>query len=43
MAYWAKTYVTIRDVYNNISNPVDSNPSVFEFKNKSFSEYLDSK
>jgi len=27
----------IRDAYNGISNPLDSNPSVFESKNQSFS------
>jgi len=31
------------DAYNGISNPMDSNHSVFEFKNQSFFEELDSK
>jgi len=32
-----------RDAYIGISNPMDSNPSVYKSKNLSFFEYLDSK
>jgi len=35
------TFVSIRDAYNGISNPMDSNPSAVESKNKNFLEYLD--
>jgi len=31
------------DAYNGISNPMDSNPLVFESKNQIFFEYKDSK
>jgi len=34
--------VLSRDAYNGISNSMDSNPLVFESKNQSFFEYLDS-
>jgi len=33
----------IRDTYNGMSNPMDSNPWVFESKNQGFFEYVDSK
>ena len=37
------TLMPIRDVYNGISNSMDSNPSVFESKSQSFFKYLDKK